>query len=81
MPPVVLADGRAAEWGNHEQLIGAAGFRVDAVLGIEGPGWLVEERWADPEQREGVLYAARAIEQERSLLGLSAHLLAVATAA
>lgn len=57
----------------------AAGFAVDALLGIEGPGWLVEEQWADPERRERLLFAARAVEAEASLAGLSSHLLAVAT--
>lgn len=52
-----------------------AGFDVDAVLGIEGPGWLIEDRWADPEEREHMLYAARAVEAEPSLAGLSAHIL------
>lgn len=60
--------------------IAAAGLRLEALLGIEGPGWLLDERRADPEQRQGALYAARALEQERTLLGLSAHLLAVAAA-
>lgn len=55
----------------------AAGFALDALLGIEGPGWLVDAAWADPERRSTVLAAARAVEQEPSLLGLSAHLLAV----
>lgn len=60
--------------------ITAAGLRLETLLGIEGPGWLLDERWADPEQRVAALYAARALEQERSLLGLSAHVLAVAAA-
>ena len=56
----------------------AAGFALDALLGIEGPGWLIDAAWADPERRPSVLAAARAVEREPSLLGLSAHLLAVA---
>jgi ubiquinone/menaquinone biosynthesis C-methylase UbiE len=60
--------------------VAEAGFRLVALLGIEGPGWLLPDRWTNPEQRPSVLYAARAIEQEPSLLGLSAHLLAVVTA-
>jgi SAM-dependent methyltransferase len=60
--------------------IATAGLRLEALLGIEGPGWLVEERWTDREQRRAALEAARAVEQERTLLGLSAHLLAVAAA-
>jgi SAM-dependent methyltransferase len=57
--------------------VGDAGFDVAALLGIEGPGWLIEERWDDPEQREHMLYAARAVEAEPSLAGLSGHILAL----
>jgi SAM-dependent methyltransferase len=60
--------------------VAAAGLWLEALLGIEGPGWLFEERWADRAQRPGMLDGARAVEQEPTLLGLSAHLLAVATA-
>ncbi len=58
--------------------VSEAGLQLEALLGIEGPGWLMEERWTDPLQQESVLRAARAVEAERSLLGLSAHILAVA---
>jgi len=50
-------------------------------VGLEGPARLlpdVEERWADAGRRERLLSAARAVEREPSLLGMSAHLLAVA---
>jgi ubiquinone/menaquinone biosynthesis C-methylase UbiE len=55
-----------------------AGLELEAIYGVEGPGWLLADRWDDPGGRENVLVAARAIEQEPTLLGLSAHLLAVA---
>ena len=55
----------------------AAGFALDAILGIEGPGWLIDAAWAAPQRRPTVLAAARAVEAEPTLLGLSAHLLAV----
>jgi hypothetical protein len=55
-----------------------AGLQLEALLGIEGPGWLMEGRWTDPLQQESVLRAARAVEAESSLLSLSAHILAVA---
>lgn len=53
-----------------------AGFALEALLGIEGPGGYVGD-WGDPRQREAILEAARAVEREPSLLGVSAHLLAV----
>jgi len=58
----------------------AAGLRHETTLGVEGPGgWLadVEARWADPARREQMLTAARWLEAEPSLLGASAHLLAI----
>jgi ubiquinone/menaquinone biosynthesis C-methylase UbiE len=59
----------------------AAGFHCQAVLGLEGPGWILsdfDERWADRRKREDLLRVARALEREASVVGLSAHLLAVA---
>jgi SAM-dependent methyltransferase len=58
-----------------------AGLAVAAVLAIEGPAWLVpdlEARLADAGRRAELLSAVRAAEAEPSLLGVSAHLLAVA---
>jgi SAM-dependent methyltransferase len=55
-----------------------AGLVVDRVLGVEGPGWLLPDAWDDPGRREQIMRAARAVEREPSLLGLSAHLLLVA---
>jgi hypothetical protein len=57
-----------------------ARFTVEAVLGVEGPGWALPDlaaRWVDPARRAEVLAAARAVESEPSLLGFHAHILAV----
>jgi ubiquinone/menaquinone biosynthesis C-methylase UbiE len=57
-----------------------SGFVVDQVLGVEGPGWLLhdfDERWKGQEGRERILWLARALEAEPSLLGMSAHLLGI----
>lgn len=56
-----------------------AGFDAVSLHGIEGPGWLMQEHWSDPDRREQMLFAARAVESEASLSSLSAHLLAVGT--
>jgi hypothetical protein len=53
-----------------------AGLAVDALYGVEGPGWLRSERWDDPAGREAILRVARAIECEPTVIGVSAHLLA-----
>ena len=54
-----------------------AGFALDGVLGIEGPGGLLASLWDDPARRPLVVEAARLVEREPSLLGLSFHLMAV----
>ena len=58
-----------------------AGFANTAVLGVEGPAWLtpdLEDWWADDTQRALLLRLARQLETEPALLGVSAHLMAVA---
>lgn len=57
--------------------VAAAGFDVEPVIGIEGPGNHLPVEWDDPVQRENILTAARAVERDPSVLGVSAHLLAV----
>ena len=61
--------------------VAEAGLRLQALLAIEGPAWMlpdIEQRLADPARRETVLRAIRRVETEPSLLGASSHLLAVA---
>ena len=58
-----------------------AGLVPVETVGVEGlPGRLphLESRWADDNDREVILAAAQLVEAEPSVLGLSAHLLAVA---
>jgi ubiquinone/menaquinone biosynthesis C-methylase UbiE len=58
----------------------SAGFRCEGVFGLEGPCWMLadfDERWAEPRRRENLLRVARALEREPSVVGVSAHLLAV----
>jgi SAM-dependent methyltransferase len=69
---------------HHPDEIGAemraAGIEDVRTLGIEGPAWLLqdlEEQWAEPTRRQKILDALAAIEAEPTLLGASAHLLAL----
>ncbi len=58
-----------------------AGLNVTELVGLEGlGGWLgnLREEWETEAGKAVILYAARAIESEPSLLGLSGHLLAIA---
>jgi ubiquinone/menaquinone biosynthesis C-methylase UbiE len=59
----------------------AAGLAHTATLAVEGPAWLLPEldaRLADERRRAVLLDAIAALEAEPALLGVSAHLLAVA---
>jgi SAM-dependent methyltransferase len=59
----------------------AAGLDLVEVVGVEGVGpWLPDlaSRWAEPDWRARILEAARLIEHEPTVLGVSPHLLAVA---
>jgi SAM-dependent methyltransferase len=56
------------------------GCRDVRVFGVEGPGWLLpdfETRWRDGRSRGQLLTVARLLEEEESVVGVSAHLLAV----
>jgi ubiquinone/menaquinone biosynthesis C-methylase UbiE len=58
-----------------------AGFPDVNVLAIEGPAWspaLFREAWNDAAQRQSLLEFLSLIEREPSVLGASAHLMAVA---
>jgi hypothetical protein len=57
-----------------------AGLPPLALLGVEGPGWLIPDfalSWNDPVGRSRLLDIIRRLESEPTLLGLSAHLLGI----
>jgi SAM-dependent methyltransferase len=57
-----------------------AGFDVEGLYGVEGPGWILSDfadRWEDPERRAILLRVARSLESEASVIGTSAHLISV----
>jgi SAM-dependent methyltransferase len=67
--------------GELEDEARVAGWEPRELVGVEGPGWLLPDldaRWRDPAERERLLWAARAVEREPTLLGLSPHILVVA---
>jgi hypothetical protein len=58
-----------------------AGLRFENLMGVEGPGWVSDDldAWLDDvPARERLLNVLRRIETEPSLIGASAHLIAVA---
>jgi ubiquinone/menaquinone biosynthesis C-methylase UbiE len=61
--------------------VSSSGLTLEGLYGLEGPGWLlsdVSERLADPRRRSDLFRVARLLESEPAMLGVSAHLLAVA---
>jgi ubiquinone/menaquinone biosynthesis C-methylase UbiE len=61
--------------------VGSVDLSLVDLVGVEGlAGWLphLEHRWNDEADRDVILSAARLVEAEPTVLGLSAHLLAVA---
>lgn len=67
--------------GDLAQELESAGFREVRVFGVEGPGWILPDfdaRWEDAALKEDLSNVARALECEPSIVGASAHLLAVA---
>jgi SAM-dependent methyltransferase len=61
--------------------ISAAQLDLIELVGVEGlAGWLpsLEAHWETEAGREVIMHAAEAVEKEPTLLGLSAHLLAIA---
>lgn len=62
--------------------IKSQGFSCNDVYSVEGPAWILasfEELWQRKEQRDCLLSFLEKTESEPSLLGCSAHLLAVGT--
>jgi len=58
-----------------------AGLAYEQTLAVEGPGWLLpdfEAWWEDDDRRKRLLDLLRNVEQERSMLGVSGHLLSIA---
>lgn len=58
-----------------------SGLRYEVTLGIEGPGWLLQNfdhHWQDVARRGRLLDLLRRLEAEPSLVGVSAHIMAIA---
>jgi hypothetical protein len=58
-----------------------ADLHCERVLATEGPSWLLqnfEERWSEPTRCHQLLEVIRWLETEPSILGMSAHIMAVA---
>ena len=56
-----------------------SGFDEVEVYGVEGPGWPLDREWADSRRHEQILFAARAVETDPSVIGFSHHFIAAAS--
>jgi len=57
-----------------------AGFELKATLAVEGLAWMFQDidvQWEDGEKRKRLLEVLRRIEGEPSMLGASAHIMAI----
>jgi ubiquinone/menaquinone biosynthesis C-methylase UbiE len=60
--------------------VGEVGFAGLTIFAVEGPAWPLQEQWLNnPERREQILFAVRAVEREPSLMGFSHHFIAAGT--
>jgi len=62
------------------QEIENAGFTFEKVVAVEGPVWTMgnfTRHWDDPAKRALLLELLRTVEEERTLLGASAHMIGV----
>lgn len=67
------------------QEVKESGFKLRGIYAVEGPAGLLsrhelDERLGDEESKIHILPFIAAVEAEPSLLGVSSHMLAVATA-
>lgn len=65
-----------------EREVREAGFRFEELIGIEGPGWILEDLedfWSRPERRDTFFELIKTIESEKSLIGASLHIMAIAS--
>lgn len=78
--PLYFTDAYFHRPGELSRDLLAAGFQVLEIVAIEGPGWLAhafDRLWSDSTQRERLLNVVRKVEREPSILGATAHIMAV----
>jgi ubiquinone/menaquinone biosynthesis C-methylase UbiE len=78
--PMYFTDAYFHRPGEMSRELLAAGFQVLEIVAIEGPAWLARDfdrLWSDPVQRERLLKVVRKVEREPSILGVTAHIMAI----
>jgi ubiquinone/menaquinone biosynthesis C-methylase UbiE len=57
-------------------------LELQGIFAVDSFGWLIpdfQERWQDKDYRDLLLHTIQAVEKDASLMGISAHIIAVAT--
>jgi ubiquinone/menaquinone biosynthesis C-methylase UbiE len=78
--PIYFTDAYLHKPGELSREFLAAGFQIVELVAIEGPGWIARDfdaLWNDPIQRERLLATVRKVEREPSILGATAHIMAI----
>jgi ubiquinone/menaquinone biosynthesis C-methylase UbiE len=60
--------------------VNEAGFRLDTLLAVEGPARLLkdfEQQWQNPSIQDKIMRITRLVESERTLWGVSPHIMAI----
>lgn len=60
--------------------VNEAGFRLDTLLAVEGPAQLLkdfEQQWQNPSIQDKIMRITRLVESERTLWGVSPHIMAI----
>jgi ubiquinone/menaquinone biosynthesis C-methylase UbiE len=63
-----------------EQEIREAKFKFEKLLGVDGPGWMMPNFnlfWSNPDLQVRLLAIIRSLEEDSTIVGQSAHMLAV----
>ncbi len=63
-----------------QEEIEEAGFSFERVIAVEGPVWVMgnfAKHWDDPTKRALLLELLRSVEEEKALMGMSAHLIGI----
>jgi len=78
--PLYFTDAYFHRPGEMSRELLATGFQVVEIVAVEGPGWMAHDfdrLWSNPTQRARLLNAMRKVEREPSILGATAHIMAI----
>jgi len=80
--PGAFTTAYAHQIGELKEEIIESGLNLDQLISIDGFGWLIpdfEQKWQQTEYQESLLKVSQILESNESILGQSAHLMAIAS--